>query len=178
MAHSSNRLGYFRLYLTTLAVLAADQLSKLWIFKQLEMDTGQIVVIEGFFQIVHVGNEGAAWGIFSGQGKALILLALVALSAIYCFRQTLQLHRYSMQWLFGLICGGILGNTIDRMVHGHVIDFLDFRLPFSIPMLVPDGRYPAFNIADCGIVIGVISYITLSFIQPVEKNRENLSDSR
>ncbi len=139
------------------------------------MDTGHIIVVDGFFQIVHVGNEGAAWGILSGHGGPLTLFALVALAAIFCFRHSLQLQRRPVQWLFGLICGGILGNTIDRMVHGHVIDFLDFRLPFSIPMLVPDGRYPAFNIADCGIVIGVFGYIALSFIQPMEHQEKNPS---
>lgn len=157
-----------RLLLTALSVFVADQLSKIWVFNNLDMDTGRIVVLEDFFYIVHVGNEGAAWGIFSGHGGPLTLFALIALIAIYYFRESLQLKKTPVQWLFGLICGGILGNTVDRMIHGHVIDFLDFRLPVSIPVLIPDGRYPAFNIADCGIVIGVISYIIFSFLYPLE----------
>ena len=68
-----------------------------------------------------------------------------------------------MQYTFGLLAGGILGNMADRLVHGHVIDFLDFHLPFTIPWLIPTGRYPSFNIADCGIVAGTILYLILSF---------------
>jgi signal peptidase II len=68
-----------------------------------------------------------------------------------------------MQWAFGLLVGGILGNMIDRLIHGHVIDFLDFHFPFTIPWVIPTGRYPSFNIADCGIVIGTIIYLILSF---------------
>jgi signal peptidase II len=69
-----------------------------------------------------------------------------------------------MQIAFGLLIGGVVGNLVDRLVHGHVIDFLDFHLPFSLPYLLEGGRYPAFNIADCGIVIGVFIYIVLSFL--------------
>ena len=126
-----------RLLLTALSVFVADQLSKIWVFNNLDMDTGRIVVLEDFFYIVHVGNEGAAWGIFSGHGGPLTLFALIALVAIYFFRESLQLKKTPVQWLFGLICGGILGNTVDRMIHGHVIDFLDFRLPVSIPSSYP-----------------------------------------
>lgn len=142
------------------------------------MDTDRIVVLEDFLSIVHVGNEGAAWGMFSGQGGPLTLFALIALIAIYCFRHSLQLKHPPVQWLFGLICGGILGNTVDRMVHGHVIDFLDFRLPIHIPVLIPNGHYPAFNIADCGIVIGVICYIAYTFIDPLQFEKRDTRSSR
>ena len=94
---------------------------------------------------------------------------MVALFAIYKLRRSLELHRNPMQWAFGLLVGGILGNMVDRMIHGHVIDFLDFHLPFSIPYILPGGRYPSFNIADCGIVIGVFTYIALSFFSKPEE---------
>ena len=167
-----NPLAYLRLYLTALIVFLADQASKLWIFNNLDMDTGRIVVVEGFFQIIHVGNEGAAWGILSGHSGILTVFALVALAAIFCFRKTLQLKQPLIQWLFGLISGGILGNTADRMIHGHVIDFLDFRFPFEIPILLPYGRYPAFNIADCAIVIGVLSYFLLCCLYENARGRD------
>jgi len=95
---------------------------------------------------------------------------LIALFAIYLLRDTLELHRKSMQYAFGLLAGGILGNMTDRLVHGHVIDFLDFHFPFTIPWLIPTGRYPSFNIADCGIVIGTILYLILSFKIEAKKN--------
>ena len=163
--------SYALLFVTALSTLVFDQLTKIWIFKNLPLDsyfhphdTHVIEVIQNFFYIVHIGNEGAAWGILAGQGTLLALFALVALLAIYLFRHALELHRTAMQLAFGLLIGGVLGNMIDRVVHGHVIDFLDFHLPFQIPGLLPDGRYPAFNIADCGIVIGVFSYMLLSIV--------------
>lgn len=171
----SGPLAYKRLFLIAAVVFALDQLSKAWIFQNLALGSyfypDSIRVIEGFFYIVHIANEGAAWGLFSGYGGLLALFAVVALVAIYKLRHSLELKRPVMQVAFGLIIGGILGNLIDRLVHGHVIDFLDFHLPFSIPHVLEGGRYPAFNIADCGIVVGVFTYIILSFFQPPESHQ-------
>lgn len=176
--------GYRLFFLTALLVFLLDQVTKAWIFSHLELPLGSyfypdsIPVIEGFFYIVHIGNEGAAWGMLHGYGGLLALFAFVALFAIYKLRDSLELYRRPMQLTFGLLVGGVLGNLVDRLIHGHVIDFLDFHLPFSIPYILPGGRYPAFNIADCGIVIGVFAYITLSFFQKeitTEQDDENLA---
>lgn len=164
---------YKVLFFVAIVVFVLDQLTKAWIFNTMPLGTywgdGTIEVIENFFYIVHIGNEGAAWGIFHGQGTFLALFAIGALFAIFKFRESLELKRRSMQIAFGMLIGGVVGNLIDRLVHGHVIDFLDFHLPFSIPYLLNDGRYPAFNIADCGIVIGVFTYIILSFFSASEE---------
>jgi signal peptidase II len=165
--------SYKRLLITALIVFALDQLTKSWVFNNMSLDsyfyphdTDVIEVIKDFFYIVHIGNEGAAWGILSGHGEILAVFALVALTVIYKFRHSLELYRTPMQYAFGLLIGGVLGNFVDRLVHGHVIDFLDFHLSFTIPWVLPTGRYPAFNVADCGIVIGVFAYIILSFFAP------------
>ena len=165
--HILTKLTHYRLLLlSALVVFILDQLTKTWIFNNLELDSyfppDSIEIIEGFFYIVHIGNEGAAWGMFSGYGGLLALFAVIALFAIYKLRHSLELHRKPMQWAFGLLVGGILGNMIDRLIHGHVIDFLDFHFPFTIPWIMPTGRYPSFNVADCGIVIGTIIYLILS----------------
>jgi signal peptidase II len=166
--------AYKLLFLTAGIVFLVDQLTKAWIFKNLPLDSyfypDSIRVIEDFFYIVHIGNEGAAWGMFSGKSGWLALFAVVALYAIYKIRHTLELHRRIMQFSFGLLIGGIIGNLVDRLIHGHVIDFLDFHLPFQIPWIMPTGRYPSFNIADCGIVIGVFLYIGVSFFSPGDNN--------
>jgi signal peptidase II len=160
---------YSRLFITALIVFFLDQITKTWIFNNEDIPLGSyhypdsIEVIPGFFYIVHIGNEGAAWGMLSGHGGLLSLLAVIALVAIYKFRHELELHRGIMQIAFGLLIGGIVGNLVDRQIHGHVIDFLDFHFPFSIPWIMPTGRYSSFNIADCGIVIGVFTYTILSF---------------
>ena len=169
MSQNPTLLGacYKRLFIIALIVFIADQITKFWIYNALPLDSyfypDSVEVIKDFFYIVHIGNEGAAWGMFSGYGWLLASFALIALTAIYIFRHSLELHRRSMQYAFGLLVGGVLGNMVDRLLHGHVIDFLDFHLPFAIPWVLPEGRYPAFNIADCGIVIGVFAYITISF---------------
>ena len=164
---TSKIASYRLLFLAAFLVLVSDQITKTWIFYNLELDSyyppDSIAVINDFFYIVHIGNEGAAWGMLSGYSGLLALFAMIALFAIYLLRHTLELHRKSMQYAFGLLTGGILGNMTDRLVHGHVIDFLDFHLPFTIPWFLPTGRYPSFNIADCGIVAGTILYLILSF---------------
>lgn len=176
-----SRIARYRLlFVSAFVVFILDQITKAWIFNNLELDSyhppQSITVIEGFFYIVHIGNEGAAWGMLSGYGGLLALFAVTALFAIYLLRHTLELHRKSMQWAFGLLVGGIVGNMIDRLIHGHVIDFLDFRFPFTIPWVMPTGRYPSFNIADCGIVIGTILYLILSFkIEAMRKKEEEAS---
>jgi signal peptidase II len=160
-------LAYKRLYCIAGTILLADIFSKWWVLCTLPFNTyhpdNSITIIDGFFYIVHIGNEGAAWGIFSGYSGWLALFAIIVLIAIYYLRHTLELQRPLHQIAFGFLIGGVLGNLIDRIVHGHVIDFLDFHFPFSIPWILENGRYPSFNIADSGIVIGVFIYLILSF---------------
>lgn len=147
-------------------VFAADQFSKLLIIGTLppmlpimpgyEPDSFPIPVIGGFFNLVHVGNFGAAWGIFSGQKFLLVLFAVAALGAIFWFRRQLEIERRPVQIAFGLLVGGIFGNLLDRVWHGYVVDFLDFTIP------VVGYRWPSFNLADCGIVVGVALFLILN----------------
>lgn len=143
-------------------VFLLDQLTKLCIYRNLPFGTygspGQIEIIPGFFNIVHVGNTGAAWSLFAGKSTLLALLALVTLAAIFLWRRSLGLRLLPVQISFGLLCGGIVGNLVDRLVHGHVIDFLDFHFGSYV--------YPTFNIADSGICIGVAIYLWYSFRTP------------
>lgn len=141
------------------AVLVLDQLTKLAIYRRLPLGTygppDHIPVIPGFFNLVHVGNTGAAWSLFAGRSTLLAVLALSTLLAIFVWRKSLGLRQLPVQISFGLLCGGIVGNLIDRMLHKHVIDFLDFHFGNYI--------YPTFNIADSGICVGVIIYLWHSF---------------
>lgn len=156
---------YRCLLIVAFSVLALDQLTKNWVIHNLKLDSFEsIEVIGDFFYIIHVVNEGAAWGILSGYGWFLIIIALLALVAIYIMRESLELNKLPMQYAFGLLIGGILGNLIDRLAYGHVVDFLDFHFPISIPYIMPTGRYPTFNLADSGIVIGTIIYVFLTFL--------------
>jgi len=151
----------YRLFWLTLAgLLVADQLTKalvlLYIPERTYHDPPPIPVIDGFFYLVHIWNPGAAWGILPGQTIWLTLLAVVALATLYWFRDELGIGQSRlMQVTFGMLCGGIIGNFIDRIWLQHVIDFLDFHLPLY-------GRFPAFNLADVGITLGVVVYLLSS----------------
>jgi signal peptidase II len=151
--------GSARFWAAFLAVLVADQASKAWVRGHIEPGTyfvpPPIPIIDGFFYFVNVSNTGAAWSMFEHYTRWLALLGVVALGAVYFFRRQLELRRPFLQYTFGIMCGGILGNLIDRGLHGSVVDFLDFHLP--------GYRYPAFNVADSGITVGVLIYLVYSF---------------
>jgi len=156
-------LRYSRLLTLAAAVVLVDQLTKAWVAYCLPFPTygvaaGAIPIIHHVFYIVHVGNTGAAWSVLTGRSYLLAVLAAATLVAIYLGRKSLALDTPRHQVTFGLICGGIVGNLVDRIVHGHVVDFLDFHFGSYI--------YPTFNVADSGICVGVFLYILGSLISP------------
>jgi signal peptidase II len=155
-------LAYRRLWLLATAVFALDQLTKYWIYVRLPFGSygrgSGIEIFPDFFYLVHVGNTGAAWSMFSGASLWLGLLAVGTLVAIFFWRRQLGLRSATAQTAFGLLCGGIVGNLVDRLAHGHVIDFLDFHFGSYI--------YPTFNVADSGICVGVFWYVLWSLRQP------------
>lgn len=160
--------AYRTLWIIAATILALDQATKLWIVARIPYNPlhshgfGQdIEVIRGFFYIIHVGNTGAAWSMLSGQSLLLASLAVGTLIAIYFWRHSLGLRHRTAQVSFGLLCGGVVGNLIDRVVHKHVIDFIDLHFGTYI--------YPTFNVADSGICVGVILYIWQSLRLPDEK---------
>lgn len=156
---------YLLFWIVFLVVLGLDQATKLAVLAWVpdSYENPPIEVIPGFLNLVHVYNHGAAFSLFSGYGWVLVILALGALFAIFYWRRALELERTGVQWAFGLLTGGIVGNVIDRLAYGHVVDFVDVTLPFY-------GRWPAFNVADSGICVGVGLYLLYSFRQPVGKS--------
>ncbi|MFW5883511.1 MAG: signal peptidase II, partial [Verrucomicrobiota bacterium] len=148
--------------------LALDQGTKLWVEAVLPLHSytpPPVVIIPGFFNIVHIANYGAAWGMLQGMGWLLALLALAFLAGMFFFRRSLELHKPHLQIIFGLIAGGIVGNLIDRVVRGYVVDFFDFIIP------IVDYRWPAFNFADIGIVVGVFLYMSWSLFPSLYERR-------
>jgi len=152
------RIGAYSLLLwLALGVFVLDQVTKWWIIAKLPLGSygpDGVTVIPDFFYLVHVGNTGAAWSILSGKSTLLAVVALLSLGAIYLFRRSLGLRDRAAQLAFGLLCGGIVGNLIDRLQHGHVVDFLDFHFG--------SYTYPTFNVADSAICLGVICYLWAS----------------
>ena len=155
--------AYRWLLAIALAVFALDQLTKSWIAARMPLGTygehmGAIRIVRGFFYLVHQGNTGAAWSMFSGKSVLLALLAAATLAAIFFWRRALGLRDRAAQVSFGLLCGGIIGNLADRMLHGHVIDFIDLHFGSYI--------YPTFNVAESGICVGVVLYLWQSLRAP------------
>ena len=139
-----------------LVILVADQASKAWIRANIPFNSyvgpHSIEIIPDYFYIVHVGNWGAAFGQFQGFGWLFVSLAFVFLGAIAVFRKFFELGRPFMQFTFGLIVGGIIGNLIDRIWQGFVTDFILNVIP------IINYEWPVYNIADAGIVVGFFLY--------------------
>ena len=146
---------YIRLAIIGGCVVIVDQITKLLILKYLAFNHS-ISVISGFFDIVHINNPGGAFGLLaslSPQWRTIIFLFISSLAVgliLYFYLKTPQSH----PWLaagFALIFGGAIGNLIDRLRFGFVIDFLDFYI----------ARYhwPAFNIADSAITVGLAIFV-------------------
>jgi len=134
---------------TGLLIVVADQLSKTWI--RTNLPEGRSLFEIGFLRITHVHNTGAAFGLFPDQSFVLIIVALIGITAILVY--ALVIYRYFPlpdgmlgKLALGLVFGGTLGNLIDRLRFGYVTDFIDF------------GFWPAFNIADSAITVGVIIF--------------------
>ncbi|HYV33129.1 MAG TPA: signal peptidase II [Candidatus Binatia bacterium] len=151
----------WRILNLALSVVVLDQLTKLLVLKYLGF-AEEKTIVRGFFKLVHWGNTGAAWSMFSGNNGPLAIVAAVALVVLFFSRHHFNIHTLGGQVSLGLIFGGIVGNLIDRLLPSrrHVIDFLYFYL------IRRDGEpasFPAFNVADSAICVGVALLFILSW---------------
>lgn len=134
-------------------VILLDQLSKLTITTLFQH--GEERSITSFFNLVLAYNEGAAFSFLSNQGGwQRYLFTAIAVAAVVFIITMLRKHAGQRMfcWALALIMGGAIGNVIDRLAYGHVIDFLDFHWAAF-------GHFPAFNIADSAITIGAFLFI-------------------
>jgi signal peptidase II len=151
-----------RIPLIAVAVLLLDQLTKGIILRFLDFPDER-VVLEGFFKLVHWGNTGSAFSMFQGRNGVLALISIAAIFILYLTRHHFEAHTMPGQVALGLIFGGIVGNLIDRMLHGHVIDFIYF---YVIQRNGNELGFPAFNVADSAICIGVGLLFVLAWLNP------------
>src|SRR5580765_6010192 len=152
-----------------LGVVALDQLTKQLVLHSLGY-AQEKVVVPGFFKFVHWTNTGAAWSLFTGNNMMLAIIAIVALVVLFFSRHHFDARTLLGQVAFGLICGGIVGNLIDRLWAKHVIDFLYFYVQQRNGGEV---GFPAFNVADSAICTGVGLVFLLTWrserkVRPVE----------
>jgi len=149
-------------------VIIIDQLTKLWIMTNFALYEQQNV-IPGLFDLVYVTNTGAAFGFLAGSKNLLrqvffVGVAIVALVVIVYAYGHLKKQGKIFVYALGLIGGGAIGNLIDRLRFGSVVDFLDFYL----------GSYhwPAFNAADSAITVGVGLFLLGTLLQHIKETEE------
>ncbi len=148
----------------TLAVLIAllDQWTKQLVRDGFALGESRPVVA-GFASLTYLRNTGAAWGMLGGQNTWLIVVSVVMLGLMVCFRRAFLSDTPSHRLALGFMIGGIVGNLFDRVRLGYVTDFLDFH--------VAGRHWPAFNIADSAICIGVTIYLAASFRSEASERR-------
>lgn len=148
-------------FVTALAVVAADQLSKLWI--RTNLAPGESIPDSGFFRLNHIQNSGAAFGLFQDQTFLLTIVGFVGIAIIlgaFLFSDRLPpLDNAKSKLALSLILGGTVGNLIDRLSLGYVTDFIDI------------GIWPSFNAADSAVVIGVIA-LTYLLLTPTKNGKD------
>ena len=158
-ADKSTGLGFLNLGLTLAGItFGLDRVSKWWLLDQRDMPSRIHIELTSFFNLVMVWNRGISFGLFSEDGSghkwllSAISLAIVGVLLFWLQRASNRLSAVA----FGLIIGGAVGNVYDRISYGAVADFFDVHL----------GGYhwPAFNIADSAITVGVVLILLEAFL--------------
>ena len=130
--------------LTALIAFAADQAAKLWVVRTLVI--GESWPQGGFFHLTHVVNTGSAFGLFGGYNLMLVVASVTGIGVLLVLYRPHQKPGLRAQLSFGLMFAGTVGNLVDRVVIGHVTDFIDV-IPWCI-----------FNLADAAVVMGIIIF--------------------
>jgi signal peptidase II len=132
-----------------LATLTADQVTKLLVV--LNMHPGQSIPASGFFRLTYVTNSGSAFGLFPNQTLFLVLASFVGIGVLLIFYRTNTTNSIILRLSIGLQMGGAIGNLVDRVRLGYVVDFIDL------------GAWPVFNLADSAIMVGLAGlFLTLT----------------
>lgn len=127
-------------------VLLVDQASKAWVIENVPLNGSYDIIpqLSSLFVLTHITNSGAAFGIFPQAGLIFTFVALAVSLVIVFYHRSLPPGQWLVRLSLGLQLGGAIGNLIDRLRYGYVVDLLYFRM------------FPVFNIADSAIVAGVV----------------------
>ena len=147
----------------SLPLYVLDQITKNWIVKHFEKDVDLKEIVPGFFNLHHVANTGIAFGQFNGgkySNYVFGAVAIIALSLITWFYRKGTFSGGFSRVAIALLVAGVCGNFTDRLLHGYVVDFLQFDL--HVPMAHP---WPSFNVADSCVVCAAFLLAIASFAE-------------
>lgn len=149
-------------------VVAADQLTKWMAEAYLELHQPVPVIPHLNWTLAY--NEGAAFSFLAGLGgvQRWIFAALAIAVSLFIIHWLRRLRKTQTWGAVGLalVLGGAVGNLIDRLLYGKVIDFIDFYLHIHVPFLLPNGHFATFNVADIAITVGAALLVFLSLFKP------------
>ena len=137
---------YANIFLLAFFIVLIDQLAKFLIKINFQINES-IPIINNIFHLTYIHNFGAGFGILQQQKWILIFISAAVIGIIFYYLDKIKEKELLLQALTGFILGGTIGNLIDRLYYGYVIDFLDFQI------------WPVFNLADSFVTIGVIGLI-------------------
>lgn len=170
VSKSRIKWGHLILPITTALALIADQASKYIIANSLERfeEWTPIPSLQWLFAITYTTNTGAAFGLFPNSGPLFIVIAVVVVIAIFIYYRQLATQQRLLRFSLGLQLGGALGNLLDRLARGYVVDFIHFKF------------WPVFNVADSCIVVGValMAYFLLKEGQAEANERQETMATR
>jgi signal peptidase II len=158
----------------TAGVVALDQLTKAWIVSTYPLGN-ELEIIPGLFRLVHARNRGIAFGILGASGPTIQLALLIVVVGIVVF-VAWQLRHAGGDGFAGvglaLVLGGAIGNIVDRVLRGEVVDFLDFYLVTG----GSEHHWPAFNVADSAISVGACCVILAEVLAHMKEKRASSPD--
>jgi signal peptidase II len=148
-------------------VLGLDQWSKAWVVRNIPLNEVWVPfpAISKFFWFKHVTNTGAAFGIFPNSRPFLLAVSVVVIVAIIAYSRYFSAERWLASLSMGLQLGGALGNFLDRLRFGSVVDFLD--VPY----------WPTFNVADSSLIVGTLLLALLVLSEKEEIPAQELVDA-
>lgn len=160
---------YLILFILTTLIIGLDQITKLMVIQQFRLGES-ISIIAGYFNFTYVRNTGAAFGLLARSDPSFripffVIVPIIALVAIGFIFKKIADNDFKLSSALSMVIGGAVGNLIDRVQFGYVIDFLDFHWLYKY-------HFPAFNVADSAICVGVgILMLDLVF-QNQDKEKE------
>ena len=137
---------YIIVFSTAFIIVLIDQITKFLIKINFQLNQS-LPLIKNIFHLTYIRNFGAGFGILQQQKWILIFISIIVIGVIFYYLDRIKDKEKFLQVIVGLVLGGTIGNLIDRVAYGFVVDFLDFRI------------WPVFNFADSFVTIGVIGLI-------------------